>query len=61
MQTSDVVEINPEIQGGTPVIKGTRLPVSSIIARLEGGDSIEDLVADYPYINRSAFEAVRDR
>jgi uncharacterized protein (DUF433 family) len=53
------IDSDPEIQGGEPVIVGTRLPASSVAARLERGDSLDDLVADYPGIPKTAFEAAR--
>lgn len=53
------IDLDPEIQGGEPVIVGTRLPVSSVAARLAAGDSLDDLVADYPGIPKTAFEAAR--
>ena len=46
-----------DILGGTPVIAGTRLTVYAILGRLQHGDSIDDLVEDYPEIPREAFEA----
>ena len=48
---------NSDILGGTPVISGTRLSVYAILGRLQGGDTIDDLVEDYPDIPREAFEA----
>lgn len=51
------IEVNPEIQAGEPVIRGTRTTVSSIAARLEAGESIDDLVDDYPHIPREAMDA----
>ena len=45
------------ILGGTPVIAGTRLTVYAILGRLQDGDSVDDLVEDYPEIPREAFEA----
>lgn len=50
------VVADPAIMGGAPVIRGTRIPVYSILARLEGGDTVDDLVADDPAIPRAAFE-----
>ena len=47
---------DPEILGGTPVIKGTRVTVHSIRGRLKGGETIDDLIQDYPYIPARAFE-----
>ena len=51
------IEIAEGVQGGRPVIKGTRLTVSAIFGRLTSGDTVEDLVEDYPDIPRQAFEA----
>lgn len=51
------IECVPGVQGGRPVIRGTRLTVSAIHGRLSGGDTIDDLVDDYPEIPREAFEA----
>jgi uncharacterized protein (DUF433 family) len=51
------IEAVEGVQGGRPVIKGTRLTVSAIFGRLSSGDSVEDLMADYPDIPRDAFEA----
>ena len=46
-----------DILGGTPVIAGTRLTVYAILGRLQDGDSVDDLVEDFPEIPRQAFEA----
>jgi uncharacterized protein (DUF433 family) len=51
------IEIAEGVQGGRPVIKGTRLTVSAIFGRLTSGDTVDDLVEDYPDIPRQAFEA----
>lgn len=48
-----------QIQGGEPVIAGTRLPVHSVAERLKRGDSVDDLVADYPGVPKAAFEAAQ--
>lgn len=53
------IESNPEIQGGEPVIAGTRLPARAVAERLNRGDSIDDLAEDYPEISRNAFDAAR--
>lgn len=51
------IEVVEGVQGGRPVIKGTRLTVSAIHGRLSSGDTIETLLEDYPDIPRRAFEA----
>ena len=45
------------ILGGTPVIRGTRLTVYAILGRLQDGDTVDDLEADYPELPREAFAA----
>jgi uncharacterized protein (DUF433 family) len=51
------IEIAEGVQGGRPVIQGTRLTVSAIYGRLSSGDTLDTLVEDYPEIPRLAFEA----
>jgi uncharacterized protein (DUF433 family) len=53
------IERRPEVQGGEPVIAGTRLPVRAVAERLRRGDALDDLAEDYPGITRDAFEAAR--
>lgn len=48
---------DPEIQGGTPVIRGTRITVRSVAGRLAGGDTIADLTEDYASVPEEAFRA----
>lgn len=48
---------DPEILGGEPVISGTRITCQSVLGRLSGGETLEDLVRDYPDISKEAFEA----
>lgn len=53
------IEVRPGVQGGEPVIAGTRLPVQAVAERLHRGDSIDNLVEDYPGVPSDAFEAAR--
>ena len=46
-----------DILGGTPVIAGTRIAVYAILGRLQDGNTIDDLMDDYPEVSREAFEA----
>jgi uncharacterized protein (DUF433 family) len=52
----DLIEINPAIMGGTPVLRGTRMTVYSVLGRLNGGDSIEDILEDNPHLTHEAVE-----
>lgn len=51
MRTSAIVS-SPDIMGGTPVFAGTRVPVQTLIDYLEGGDSIEEFLLDFPTVRR---------
>jgi uncharacterized protein (DUF433 family) len=50
MSYSSVVTISPEIQSGTPVFRGTRVPIKIVFDYLRGGESINDFVRDYPSV-----------
>jgi len=52
----DQIELNPEIMGGTPVLRGTRMTVYAVLGRLDGGETVEDILADYPELTREAVE-----
>jgi uncharacterized protein (DUF433 family) len=43
---------------GVPVVKGTRIPVKTILASLAAGDKIEDLLASFPTLTEEAVWAV---
>ena len=49
----DIIQINSNILGGQPVIKGTRIPIARIIALHIQGYKIKDFKKDYPYLNIS--------
>ena len=51
------IVIDEATKGGTPVIRGTRMTVYSILGRVEHGDAIEDILAENPDITRDAVEA----
>ena len=48
----DHIEIKPTVCHGSPVIKGTRIPVSHIINAMAGGDSIAVILEDYPSLRK---------
>jgi len=52
MDPKQIVHSDPEILGGTPVFVGTRVPVDALIDFLEGGDTIEDFLENYPGVSR---------
>jgi uncharacterized protein (DUF433 family) len=52
MDAKQIVHADPEILGGTPVFIGTRVPVHALIDFIEGGDTIEDFLENYPGVSR---------
>jgi len=48
----EVIHSDPEILGGTPVFRGTRVPVKSLFDHLEAGDSIDDFLEGFPSVRR---------
>ena len=52
MDPKQIVHTDPDILGGTPVFVGTRVPVDALIDFLEGGDTIEDFLNNYPGVSR---------
>lgn len=46
------ISINPEICHGQPVVRGLRYPVESLLEYLAGGDTVEDILKEYPDLER---------
>ncbi len=51
-QLSEIVHSDPEILGGTPVFVGTRVPVQSLFDYLEGGESLDEFLRQFPSVRR---------
>jgi uncharacterized protein (DUF433 family) len=48
----NLIERNPEIMLGKPIVKRTRITVELIIHKLSGGYTFDDILEMYPYLNR---------
>ena len=57
----EVVHSDPEILGGTPVFLGTRVPVQALFEYLEGGETIEDFLIQFPSVDREQAIAALDQ
>jgi uncharacterized protein (DUF433 family) len=51
------IQIDESIMGGTPVIRGTRMTVYSVLGRIEHGETVDDILADNPDLGRETIEA----
>lgn len=49
---SERIAITPDVCNGKPVVKGTRITVQSILEFLSAGDSIEDVLEEFPSLTR---------
>lgn len=54
----NLVEIDPEKLGGTPVFRGTRVPIQNLYDSLESGESVEQFLEQYPTVSREQLIAV---
>jgi uncharacterized protein (DUF433 family) len=47
-----IVSRNPEIMSGQPVFAGTRVPIKALTDYLEGGETIDEFLDDFPSVSR---------
>lgn len=47
-----LITSTPDILGGTPVFRGTRVPVQTLIEYLEGGQTIDEFLDGFPTVSR---------
>ncbi|MCO5330120.1 MAG: DUF433 domain-containing protein [Ilumatobacteraceae bacterium] len=47
------ITIDPEVMGGLPCIRGMRVTVSAVVGQLAAGRSIDDVLAEYPYLEHA--------
>jgi len=50
----NVIVRDKDILGGTPVFRGTRVPVQNLFDYLEGGETLEDFLEGFPTVTREA-------
>ncbi len=54
MQSNSVIVKDPDILGGTPVFQGTRVPFQALVDYLEGGETLDEFLDDFPTVSRDA-------
>ncbi len=52
MAEFDRITQSPDMMGGRPCIRGMRVTVGMIVSQISAGVSIDELLADYPYLER---------
>ena len=58
MNANDLITIDPEILGGAPVFKGTRVPVKTLFEYLENDYSVEEFLECFPSVSRDLVRQV---
>jgi uncharacterized protein (DUF433 family) len=60
-----IITRDPEVMGGTPVFRGTRVPVQTLLDYLEGGETIADFLEGFRSVSREQvvgfLEQAKDR
>jgi uncharacterized protein (DUF433 family) len=57
---SKYITTDPNIMGGAPVIRGTRVPIEVILHRLKEGYSVAELYKHYPWVDQKTFAGAID-
>jgi uncharacterized protein (DUF433 family) len=58
---ANIIVKDPEIMGGTPVFRGTRVPFQALLDYLEGGQTLAEFLEDFPTVSREAAVAALER
>ena len=51
------ITVDPGVFGGKPIIRGRRLAVEHVLGLLAAGDSVDDLLREYPWLERDDVQA----
>jgi uncharacterized protein (DUF433 family) len=52
MQNLSRITFDPQVMGGKPCIRGMRVTVGTIVGLVASGKTVDDVLADYPYLER---------
>lgn len=61
MSREVLIQRSEELLGGTPVFAGTRVPVQTLFDYLEGGDTLDEFLEDFPAVSREHAVKVLER
>jgi uncharacterized protein (DUF433 family) len=60
MQPTQIIIKDPDILGGTPVFRGTRVPFQTLLDYLECGETLDEFLDDFPTVSKDAAIAALD-
>lgn len=52
MTAKELINVDPELMGGTPVFCGTRVPIQSLIDHLQSNIPLEEFLDDFPTVSK---------
>ena len=58
MTPQNLIEVNPRKMSGTPVFRGTRVPIQNLFDCLEEGETIDQFLDQFPTVNREQVNGV---
>ena len=61
MLVNSLITVDPEILGGTPVFKGTRVPVKTLFEYLEDNYSLDEFIECFPTVSREMVRRVLEQ
>ncbi len=61
MKSRELITVDPEILGGTPVFKGTRVPVRTLFEYLENNYSLEEFLECFPSVTGDMARRILER
>ena len=61
MKSDDLITVDPDILGGTPVFKGTRVPVKTFFDYLENNYSLEEFLECFPSVTNEMARHILER
>lgn len=53
MTANELINVDPELMGGTPVFRGTRVPIQHLLDHLENNATIDEFLAGYPSVSKN--------
>jgi len=61
MDSNDLITVDPDILGGTPVFKGTRVPVKTLFEYLEDNYTLDEFLECFPSVTREVARRALER
>jgi len=52
IEMTNQIQTHPEIMGGTPVFRGTRVPIQTLFDYIEGEETIDEFLTDFPTVSK---------